>query len=48
VGAWTSTSPPAAIAGHASSCAGVGVPNARSNQALVPGESVVSDSTSRA
>ena len=31
-----------------SSCAGVGVPNARSNQALVPGESVASESTSRA
>jgi len=45
VGACTSTCAPVAIAGQASSWAGVGLPNARSNHDLVAGESESSAAT---
>ena len=45
VGAWISTLPPRAIAGQPATWAGVGLGNARSNHARVPGERAASAST---
>ena len=44
VGAWIRTSPPVAIAGQPSVCAGVASANAPSNQARVAGEKAASGS----
>src|SRR5215217_9611253 len=44
VGAWISTWPPEAIAGHPCSCGGVGASNVRSNHARVAGEKTLSGS----